>query len=372
MALRALIVSPLAERLGGSEEMLWLWLAHREAGALEASVAFLEGGSFAAEVAALGVPTRVLAAGRLRQPLPALRTVGALAAQLRRQRPDVVVNWSAKAQLYGAPAASAAGCGDRVVWWQHQIPERHWLDRAATRLATAAVGCSSTATQRAQAELRPRRRSFVVNPGIEIGSLPVGAAALRAELGIPPGRTVVGIVGRLQPWKGQDRFLHALAELRRRGRDVHGLVVGGDAHGRSPEYAASLGRLAGELGLGERVTMTGQVADPQPYLGLMDVAVNASEGEPFGIVLIEAMAAGVPVVAVASGGPLEIVEDGVTGLLAPSGEPAALAAAIEELLADPDRCRAIAAAAARRCRERFTAARMSATLTAELARVVDA
>jgi glycosyltransferase involved in cell wall biosynthesis len=372
MALRALIVSPLAERLGGSEEMLWLWLAHREAGALEPSVVFLEDGSFVREVAELGVATRVLSAGRLREPGPALRTVWALAGQLRRLRPDVVVNWSAKAQLYGAPAAAVAGCGDRVVWWQHQIPARHWLDRAATRLATAAVGCSSAATQRAQAELRPRRRSFVVNPGIEIGPPPGGAAGLRAELGIPPERTVVGIVGRLQPWKGQDRFLRALAELRRRGRDVHGLLVGGDAHGLSPEYAASLERLVGELGLGERVTMTGQVDNPRPYLGLMDVAVNASEGEPFGIVLIEAMAAGVPVVAVASGGPLEIVEPGVTGLLAPSGEPGDLAAAIEELLADPARRATLAAAAAERCRERFTAARMSADLTAELGRVAGA
>ncbi len=112
--------------------------------------------------------------------------------------------------------------------------------------------------------------------------------------------------------------------------------------------------------------MTGQVGDAAPYFGLMDVAVNASEGEPFGIVLLEAMAAGVPAVAVADGGPLDIVEPGVTGVLAASGEPAALAEAIGGLLADPQRRAAMAEAGRRRCRERFGAESMAERLTASL------
>src|SRR5262249_7851056 len=154
-------------------------------------------------------------------------------------------------------------------------------------------------------------------------------------------------VGRLQPWKGQDRFLRALAELRRGGRDVHGLVVGGDAYGRSPEYVVELARLVERLGLEGAVTMTGQVDDARPYLAAMDVAVNASVGGPLGIVLPEAMAAERAVVAVAAGGPLEIIEPDVTGVLAPGGEPKELAAAIDGLLADPARRARIAAAGAR-------------------------
>ena len=189
---------------------------------------------------------------------------------------------------------------------------------------------------------------------------------MRAELGIPAERSVVGLVGRLQPWKGQDRFVEALARLGERGADVHGLLVGGEAYERSPGYAGELRRRITRLGLDERVTMTGQVADASAYFEAMEVAVNASEEEPFGIVLLEAMEAGVPVVAVARGGPLEIVERDVTGTLAESGEPAALAAAIERTLADPDRRAAMGEASRRRCRERFGAAAMAEQLSERL------
>ena len=83
------------------------------------------------------------------------------------------------------------------------------------------------------------------------------------------------------------------------------------------------------------VTMTGQVPDAGPYIEQMDILVNASDPEPFGIVLLEGMARGVAVVAVDSGGPGEFIDDGATGVLARSGEPEALADALEPLLASP-------------------------------------
>jgi glycosyltransferase involved in cell wall biosynthesis len=367
MPLRVVIVAPWGERLGGAEEMLWLALAHRDRRRLAPTVAFLGPGPFVEETAGLGIATAVIPAGRLRDPRAALGTVRRLAALLRRERPDLLLGWSAKTHLYGAPAAALAGLRGRVVWWQHEIPKRHWMDRLATRLPALAIGCSSEASRAAQRRLRPRRPAFVVNPGIEVGASANGAReGLRERLGIPAGRSIVGIVGRLQPWKGQDRFLAALAELRGRGHDLHGLVVGGDAYGLSPRYTAELERLVPRLGLSEHVTMTGQVADPRPYYGLMDVAVNASVGEPFGIVLLEAMDAGVPVVAVAEGGPLDIVEPGVTGTLVECGEPAELAEGIAALLADSGRRAAMSAAARRSCRERFAAAEMSERLTERL------
>ncbi len=143
---------------------------------------------------------------------------------------------------------------------------------------------------------------------------------------------MVGLVGRLQPWKGQDRLLEAQALLRERGHEMHLLIVGGDSYGLSPEYAASLAPLAGRLGLGDAVTMTGQVPDAGPYMLRMDILVNASDPEPFGIVLLEGMARGLAVVAVDSGGPGEFIEHRRTGLLARSGAPEALADALEPLL----------------------------------------
>ncbi len=221
--------------------------------------------------------------------------------------------------------------------------------------------------------MRPRRRTFVVNPGIEQARSQdeETRAGLRREFAIPPGRPVLGIVGRLQPWKGQHLFLAAIAELRERGHDVHGLVVGGDAYELSPEYAASLERLVSTLGLSEFVTMTGQVPDAAPFTELMDVSVNASDPEPFGIVLIEAMSAGVPVVAVGRGGPLDIVEHGVSGVLASSAEPSALASAVEPLIQDPEFRERIAREGLRRYHERFTAQKMADTLTETLTELAD-
>src|SRR6202035_743265 len=98
------------------------------------------------------------------------------------------------------------------------------------------------------------------------------------------------------------------------------LIVGGDAYGLSPDYAESLPRLISRLGLDGAVTMTGQVSDAGPYIEQMDILVNASDPEPFGIVLLEGMARGVPVVAVDSGGHAELIQHGHTGMLARSGE----------------------------------------------------
>ncbi len=269
---------------------------------------------------------------------------------IRRRQPDVILNWAAKTQLYGAPAALLCGMGDRVVWWQQLIPTGHWLDRCATALPTAAVGCYSEAAARAQARLAPARTTFVVAAGTPIPS----PAPQRASLKLAPGAPVVGLVGRLQPWKGQDRLLRAQALLRERGHNIHTVIVGGDAYGFSSEYAASLQPLIGELGLGDAVTLTGQVPDAGPYIERMDILVNASDPEPFGIVLLEGMARGVAVVAVDSGGPAEFIEHGRTGVLARSGQPSALADALESLLASPEERRAIAQAGRERFMRDFT------------------
>jgi glycosyltransferase involved in cell wall biosynthesis len=370
MALRLVIVAPWGERLGGAEEMLLLALRHLDRERIEPSVVFLGPGAFEREVAELGFPTAVIPATRLRRVGETGGAIVRLARILRRTKPDLLLNWSAKTQIYGAPAAAIAGMPGRVVWWQHQIPEGHWTERLATALPARAVGCSSRAGSEGQERCSPRRRCFVVTPGVELDDSPAQPrAGLREELGIPPQRVVIGLVGRLQPWKGQDRLLRALAQLRGEGCDVHGLFVGGDAYDLSPEYAEGLKRLVPELGLEGFVALTGQVPDARPYISLMDVAVNASDPEPFGIVLIEAMAARVPVVAVACGGPLDVVEPGVTGNLAESGEPAALATAIKPLLGDADLRTAMGLAGEKRCRERFGATAMAENLAEQLERV---
>lgn len=361
--MKLLITVPWNARLGGAETMLWNLLRNLDPGRVETTVVFFEPGPFEREVAALGqVETVVVPVGRLRQVDRAVRAVRELAAVMRERQPDLIVNWAAKAQIYAATAALTAGLGDRLVWWQHAIPSGHWMERWATLLPARAVGCSSSVAAREQARRRPAREVFVVHPGIEAGTV---APLDRRELGIPPDRLILGIVGRLQPWKGQHRFLEALAELRRRGHDVHGLVVGGDAHGLSPDYPPYLERLVTELGLGDRVTMTGQVADPRSYVAAMDILVNASVAEPFGIVVVEGLSQAVPVVAVGDGGARDIIEDGISGILIERPDALLLTEALEALVLDPDRRARIGRAGRERFLAHFTAAAMAEKLEAQ-------
>jgi glycosyltransferase involved in cell wall biosynthesis len=367
--MRILITLPWARRLGGAEAMIQA--VFDGAGEHELEPVFFEQGPWAAELESLGLRVEVIDAGRIRRADRWCATVLRLARLMRRRQPELILNWAPKTQLYGAPAAALAGMAERVVWWQHGIPTDGWIDRCASALPALAVGCSSRASAAAQARLAPGRRTFVVAPGSRDPYARVegdshayapggprpradGEQNIRADgdldayangnpqtngaagaLTLPSGVAVVGIVGRMEPWKGQDRLLEAQALLRERGLPCHLLIVGGDAYDLSPEYARSLPELVQELSLGDAVTMTGHVADAGPYIDRMDVLVNASEGEPFGIVLIEGMSRGVPVVAVDSGGPAEIVQAGRTGALARAGDPVSLADALEPLLASP-------------------------------------
>lgn len=330
--MRVVITVPWGERLGGAEAMLQGILDGAAEGEHELEPVFFQPGPWPEELRAAGLRVEVIEAGRLRELHRWVATVRRLARLFRERDPDLILNWSAKTQLYGSPAAILAGQADRVVWWQQAIPRRSWLDGTATLLPAAAIGCYSQTSARAQERLFPARRTFTVAAGSPVPDPDTSPATLELPDDVP----IVGLVGRLQPWKGQDNLLRAQRILLDRGQRMHALIVGGDSYGLSPEYAASLKPLAESLGIAEDVTMTGEVPDAGPYIRRMDVLVNASDPEPFGIVILEGMARGVAVLAVNSGGPSEFVEDGRTGVLARSGAPDALADALQGLLVSPE------------------------------------
>lgn len=299
-------------------------------------------------------------------------TVARLTRTFRSRNPDVILNWVAKSHIYGAPAAMLAGMRDRVVLWQHAIPTNAWIDRVATLLPATAIGCYCQQAATAQARMFPSRPVFVVAPGVSAPVPVLENDGERAKLDLPVDIPVVGLVGRLQPWKGQDRLLRAQALLRERGLRIHTVIVGGDAYGLSPDYAVSLPTLVEHLGLGGDVTMTGQVADAGPYIDQMDILVNASDPEPFGIVLLEGMARGVAVVAVDAGGPAEFIEHGRTGQLARSGDPVALADAVESLVRTPGLRETVARAGREAYLREFTDAALHERFFARLEELVAA
>jgi glycosyltransferase involved in cell wall biosynthesis len=175
---------------------------------------------------------------------------------------------------------------------------------------------------------------------------------VRREFGIPPDAPVVGIVGHLQPWKGQLLAVEAVARARRQFPALRCLVVGG-VHRRGAEYGEQLRQRVAAPDLAGHVVLTGARRDVLACMDAMDIVLHTSDREPFGRVMIEAMAVGRPVIAPREGGPLVIVVDGETGLLVTPRDPDALAAAIVELLADPARRAAMGRAARARVERVF-------------------
>ena len=167
---------------------------------------------------------------------------------------------------------------------------------------------------------------------------PGRAGSFRVRAGLPDDATVVGAVGRIDTWKGLDVLLDAVAELQRRRPGLQVVVAGGPVAGKEEfgrRLAARAAALVGVHWLGPRDDVAELIAD-------LDVLVLPStEPEPFGLSVVEALASGVPVVATAAGGPLEILgsDPGVAGRLIPPRDPAALAAAVLELLpSGPSSC----------------------------------
>jgi len=179
-------------------------------------------------------------------------------------------------------------------------------------------------------------RVAVIPCGVDTDVFTAGdATAARAALGLPPGPLLL-YVGRIAPIKGLETLLDALGCLRGAGMAARLAVVGGETDEPIDGHEADVRRRAAGLGLGDAVTFVG--AQPQQCLRdwyvAADVTVLPSYYESFGMVALEAMACGSPVVASRVGGLQSTVRDGVTGLLVPEGDPCALAETITRVLGD--------------------------------------
>jgi len=205
----------------------------------------------------------------------------------------------------------------------------------------------------------PPERGRVVYNAVESAVWAKGLTTkeARQSLGLNPGRPVVGVVGRLESWKGQDVFIRSLAEVRKEVPSVLGLVVG-DGVAHEPDYRQQLAQLREDMGLWDHLEFWPFQADVARVMLALDVLVLPSRlPEPFGRVLIEAMAAGRPVVATDAGATPEIVRDGVHGLLVPPNDPRALGASVSYLLKHRQEAASMGERGRKRAQDQFNMAK---------------
>ena len=164
---------------------------------------------------------------------------------------------------------------------------------------------------------------------------------IREEFGIPPKITIVGCVGRLEPWKGQQVFIKAVAEVVKHFPNTIFLVVGGTVEGRGREtYADHLKSVAKELNVADKIIFAGHRPDITDVMTALDIFVHSSiTPDPLPGVVMEAMFCRRPVVGANAGGVPEEVEDGKTGILYEPGDHVEMAKAIIKLLEEPSLAR---------------------------------
>lgn len=350
--------------LGGAEHSLLGLL-----GALDRSryrpVLAAPPGPLADAVSALGIDVRRLPLprlqGQLTLPWRLSRGVRSLQRVAVEEQAALVHGNVLRATVYATLAARAADCP--LLWHVRDIHRRGgvawWLCRQAdavlaiSQVVAAALPCAA-------------RAQVVYNPI----SVPAAQPRSRAELGLPVGPALVGMVASLRRWKGHEAFLDMAARATAEPR-AHFVVVGGSIFDDDERhYADELRARATALGIEERVTFLGQredLADLWPHFALL---VHPATAEPFGRVVAEALVAGVPVVAFRDGGVPEIVDDGESGLLVPPGDVAALAAAVERLLADPEERGRLARSGQQRAGRRFAPATHARAVEAAYDRVL--
>ena len=268
---------------------------------------------------------------QLRNALDVLRQVGALAVRREVRRAEVLYANSARSAVY--TTVVGALLHTPVVVHLRDVVSRQALGRAGYAVTTRLVlprAAAVVANSRYTLELAERGARL---PDLRV-VIHSPAGDLHTDEPLPPRPVVerIGMVARISPWKGQDLLIEAFARALPAGNvTLH--FAGAPLFGET-EHLDELHRLATELGVAERVVFHGHVEDVGGFIDSLDIAVQCSvQPEPLGQNVLQYLARGRPIVAMAEGGPLELVDDGVTGILIPPRDVEALAAALQGLTA---------------------------------------
>lgn len=346
-ALRILHVVDSLERGGLERVVTDLAGEQRRAGHDVAVFSIAETGGFRDELERAGIPVRI---GAKRKPFD-FDVIAALRASVRQPAVDIVhahnftPNYYTAAALLGLPRAPVhvVTCHDMGTRLRDR-KLRWFFALSLKRTRRAAMVSAQVRDYYVDAGLVPADRAVTITNGIPVERFRPTAertARARAMLDLGDSMIVIGCVGRLVPIKNHALLLECLPSLAAKHPDLVVVLIGGG------ELDAMLRAKAKELGVAERVRFAGEQSAVTDLLAAFDIFAQPSLSEGLSIALLEASASGLPIVATDVGGNREIVADGVTGLLVPSGDAAALGAALDALLSDPSKRRAFGSAAAK-------------------------
>jgi glycosyltransferase involved in cell wall biosynthesis len=230
---------------------------------------------------------------------------------------------------------------------------RHTLARATRVIAVS----EAVARELRAAQIVTNDQVAVIHNGIDVDRIKKACGSFspepfRRSIGMPGGVPLVGSIGELRALKRHDDFIRAAAIILKQFPETHFVLAG------VGEVRKQLEQLVAELGLKSNFHFLGWRDDADKLLCAMDVFVSASETESFGLAIVEAMAAGTAVVATATEGALEVIEDQKTGLLVPIGDVKSMAQSVIDLLSDPERRRTIATESVQSAAKKFSLTRM--------------
>jgi glycosyltransferase involved in cell wall biosynthesis len=247
----------------------------------------------------------------------------------------------------------------RLVITRHVLFRLNKLHRVTLRQVSRVIAVSR-AVERALVEQKifPARKITVIPNSMDFHSFyyslrDFDREAFRQGLNVPPGSLLVGTIGELKRQKGHEEFLRAASIIARENDSAHFVIAGAD-NTRTNEHRLALERLVGELGLTARVHFTGWLDEVAPLLSALDVYVSASRTESFGLTIVEAMAAGLPVVATATEGAREIIDREGSGILVAVGDHEALATSVLRLLEDENERERMGTFASAQVRARYS------------------
>jgi glycosyltransferase involved in cell wall biosynthesis len=278
-----------------------------------------------------------------------------LARIVRRNQIEIV--HAHVARDYPLAAAVARRAGAHLVLTRHVLFPLSRIHKLTLRRTSRVIAVSESVAESLRAqEIFPGEIIVCIHNGIDVDRFAKGGEAAQQNRST---LLRVGMIGHLAPIKGQADFIRAAAAVSARRDDVEFMIAGEDKS-RSGENRRQLENLIDALGLRQRIKLAGWVDDIAKLLATFDLFVSPARSEPFGLSIVEAMAAGVPVIATRSEGAREIIVNGETGRLVPIEDPESLANAIDEVLSDRELGERLSENARRVVHERFSLERMVA------------